>query len=191
MANTNNPFGLKPVYAAGRAMAVETFFVPATDATRLDIGDPVTPAGSADANGVATVTQAAAAGVGTSLIQGVVVGFVPSSADETPAYRPASTAMYVLVNTDPNQVFEIQEDAVGGALAAADVGLNADIVVGAENTSYNLSGVQLDTSTKATTATLPLKILGFVQRPNNEIGANAKVLVKINTHANGNAVAGV
>lgn len=191
MANANTPFGLKPVRSGGTSMQIETFYVPSSDATALYIGDPVSMAGSADANGVATVTRAAAAGAGTSLIKGVVVGFVPSSADETPGYRPASTAMYVLVNTDKDQIYEVQEDAVGGALAAADVGLCADIVVGAANATYNLSGVQLDTSTKATTATLPLKILGFVQRPDNVIGANAKVLVRINTHADGNAVAGV
>jgi len=176
MANTDTPFGLKPVRAAGRAMHIETFFVPASDGTRLDIGDPVKKAGSADSNGVADVTQCAAG----DAITGVVVGFVPSSADETPAFRPASTAMYVLVCTDPNQIYEIQEDSVGGALAATDIGLNADIIVGAEDTVYNRSGVELDTSTKATTNTLALQILGLAQRPDNVIGANAKVLVRIN-----------
>jgi hypothetical protein len=170
---------------------IETFSVPASDATALYVGDPVVKAGSADANGVATVTQAAAAGAGTSLISGIVVGFGPAADGTVPKYRAASTAATVLVCTDPSMMFEVQEDAVGGALAAADVGLNADIIVAAGSSTTGRSGVQLDTSTKATTATLPLKIMGFVQRPDNAIGANAKVLVKINTHSDANAVAGV
>mgnify|MGYP000311167172 CR=1 FL=1 len=50
------------------------------------------------------------------------------------------------------------------------------------STITGLSGAQLDTSTKATTNTLNLRIHGFVQRADNEIGANAKVLVSINLH---------
>ena len=46
-----------------------------------------------------------------------------------------------------------------------------------------LSAAQLDTSTKATTNTLQLRILGFSQRVDNAIGANAKVLVQINLHS--------
>jgi len=53
-------------------------------------------------------------------------------------------------------------------------------------TATGYSGFQLDTSTKATTNTLQLRILGFVQRANNEIGANAKVLVGINLHQSRN-----
>jgi hypothetical protein len=79
MANANTPFGFKPVQNAGqlRPMSggIETFYVPSTDGTALFIGDPVIKAGSADANGVATVTRSTAAGA----ISGVVVGFLPDS----------------------------------------------------------------------------------------------------------------
>jgi hypothetical protein len=155
---------------------LETFFVPATDGTALFIGDPVIKAGSADANGVATVTRSTASGG----ISGIVQGFLPDSTGAVPRSRAASTACYVLVCTDPHVEYEVQEDAVGGALAAVDVGLNADFIIAAGNAYTALSGTMLDTSTKATTAGLPLKILGFSQRPDNVIGANAKVLVKIN-----------
>lgn len=189
MANANTPFGFKPVKMHGSGAMTggcEVFNVPASDATALFIGDPVIRAGSADANGVATATRASASGN----ITGVVVGTMDASMNPTRS-RTASVNSYVLVCTDPDMVYEVQEDAVGGALAAADVGLNADIVAGSGSSTTGLSGFQLDTSTKATTSTLPLKILGFVQRLDNAIGANAKVLVKINAGTDGNLTTGV
>jgi hypothetical protein len=166
---------------------LETFFVPATDGTALFIGDPVIKAGSADANGVATVTRATA----SAAITGIVQGFLPGTDGVVPRSRAASTACYVLVCVDPAMVYEVQEDAVGGALAAVDVGLNADFIIAAGNAYTALSGTMLDTSTKATTAGLPLKIIGFSQRPDNVIGANAKVLVKINLTTETAGTAGV
>lgn len=180
MANANVAAGLIPVrYASGAPYtgACNRYFVPASDATALFVGDPVIIAGGADADGVPTVTRATAAGAGR--ITGVVVGVINSSTI-TGRSRPASTAGYVLVADDPNLLFEIQEDSVGGALAAADIGLNADLVAGTGSTVTGLSGFMLDTSTKNTTATLQLRIEGLVQRADNEVGANAKALVRIN-----------
>lgn len=182
MANTNAPTGFKPVrYKSGAPYngAANVYYVPSSDSNALYIGDPVIMAGSADANGVPSVTIATAGS--SAFVTGTVVGFIPSPTFTT-KYKPASTAAYVLVADDPQLLFEVQEDAVGGALAAADVGLNADMVSGSGSTVTGLSGWQLDTSTKATTNTLQLRIEGFVQRPNNEIGANAKVLVRFNMH---------
>lgn len=181
MPNLNAPGGLKPVrYASGSPYngACNEYYVPASDATALFMGDPVIIAGTGDADGVQAVTRATAAGAGR--ITGVVVGFRPSRTFETLGYRPASTEMYVLVADDPNLLFEIQEDAIGGALAVADIGLNADLIAGAGSTFTKQSGFQLDTSTKGTTATLQLRIVGFQQRADNEVSANAKVLVRIN-----------
>lgn len=183
MANANTPFGLRPVRhrnGAPYSGAATRYYVPASDSTALYLGDPVILAGSADADGVATVTRATAAG--GAYVLGSVVGVEPVTRD-SPAYREASTARYVWVADDPDLVFEIQEDAVGGALAAADVGLNADLIAGTGSAITGLSAFQLDTSTKATTNTLQLRILGFKQAVDNEIGANAKVLVTINLHA--------
>ena len=190
MANANVAFGLKPVAdAAGTPFngALETCYVPATDGTALYIGDPVVVAGSADAAGVRTVARAAAGGP----ITGVVQGFSPDGTTNMVGYRAASTAAYVLICSDPDALFEIQEDAVGGALAAVDIGLNASIIVAAGNAYTKRSGVMLDTSTKATNAALELKIKGLAQRPDNALSANSKVLVKINNHTDSNAVAGI
>lgn len=182
MANANTPWGMRPVRHRNGAPyngAATRYYVPSSDSTALYIGDAVIIAGSADANGVATVTKATAGG--NNYILGPVVAVEPITRDST-TYREASTARYVWVADDPDLVFSIQEDAVGGALAAADVGLNASLVDGTGSTITGLSGQQLDTSTKATTATLALRIIGFDQGVANEIGANAKVLVTINLH---------
>jgi hypothetical protein len=190
MANTNTPRGLVPLRdAAGTPYngSVEMFYVPASDGTALYIGDPVVKNGSADAAGVAGVVMATAGGA----ITGVVQGFMPNGTVDMAGYRAASTAAYVLVCTDPDLIYEIQEDGVGGQLAAADIGLNADFIVAA-GTAYNKrSGTMLDSSTKATTATLPLKIVGLSQRPGNDFGAYAKVLVKINKSTEANASVGL
>jgi hypothetical protein len=85
---------------------------------------------------------------------------------------------------DPSQMFIIQND---GTSAATDYGLNADIVVGTGNTTTGLSANELDTSTIATTAALNLKIIGLWDVPNNAVGANAVVVVKINEHSYGSA----
>ena len=186
MANANTPFGLRPVrHRNGAAYngSATRYYVPASDATALFLGDPVILAGSADADGVATVTRATAAG--GAYVLGAVVGVEPMT-NASSVYRPASTAAYVLVADNPDIIYEIQEDAVGGALAAADVGLNADLIAGTGSTINGLSAFQLDTSTKGTLNTLQMRIHGFVQRADNEIGANAKVLVSLNLHAQNN-----
>ena len=42
-----------------------------------------------------------------------------------------------------------------------------------------------DIESKLTTATLQVRILGLVDREDNEVGVNAKLLVKINNHQYG------
>lgn len=184
MANSDSPTGLRPVgYKSGAPYngACNMYYVPASDSTALFIGDPVIIAGSADAKGVPDVTRAAS----TTRITGVVVGFAPvpgaAAGSQTAVdrgYRTASTADYVLVADDYDLLFEVQEDAVGGALAVTDVGNNADLIIAAGNTYSKRSGVELDSSTAATTAA-QMRIVGFVQREDNEIAANAKMLVSI------------
>ena len=85
---------------------------------------------------------------------------------------------------DPSQMFILQND---GTSAVTDYGKNADITIGTGNTVTGLSANELDTSTIATTAALNLKIIGLWDVPNNEVGANAVVVVKINEHLYGSA----
>lgn len=184
MANANAPFGLWPVrYKSGAPYngACNLYYVPSSDATALFKGDPVILAGSGDANGVPSITRAAAG----DRISGVIVGFAPkpgATAGSVTAvnrgYRAASEADYVLVADDYDLLFEIQEDSDGGALAVTDIGNNADLVAGSGNANSKLSGYQLDSSTKATTSA-QVRIVGLSQRVDNEVGTNAVWLVSI------------
>lgn len=187
MANQDSPAGLTPVkYLSGAPWngKAHVYYVPATDGTAIFKGDAVKSAGSADATGkFPTVAQAAAG----NAVRGVVIGFgdnpyVMVQADNlNRSYRPASTAMYVLVVDDPNVIFEIQEDSVGAALAAADVGLSADLVVAAGNTATGKSGMELDSSSAVATAAT-CKILRVVNREDNELGNQCKWEVLLAEH---------
>ena len=84
------------------------------------------------------------------------------------------------VSDDPYERFEIQAD---GATAAADVGLNADIVYAAGASPDYVSKVELQTSDQKT-GTAQLRILGISKDiENNEAGsANVNLVVLINEH---------
>ncbi len=180
MANANAAFGLNALMennGSPWAGTTQKYYVPSTDATALYIGDPVILAGSADADGVSTVTRATAGA--TNRITGVIVGFVPSATYIANGYRAASTAEYALVADGTNLLFEVQEDSVGGALAATNVGQNADLVAGT-GTRYSGSGWMLDSSTAGTGATLQVRIVALSSRADNAIGTYARWLVRIN-----------
>lgn len=190
MANVVRTNGFRPVkYLNGAPYngAVTEYFIPSGDSTAVFVGDLVKLDGTSDpaasggkVKGVRSVIQAAA----SDAVVGVVVGFAIDPTNlNTPQYRAASTGRYVLIADDPNILFEVQEDADGGTLALASIGLNANFVVGSGSTTTGASGMQLDTSTVNTTATLPLKIMEFSQRQDNEGAvANSKVVVKLNNH---------
>lgn len=183
MANVSRIFGFRPranQLGAVSSVKINRYYVQATDATLIGVGDLVKLDSSVDADGVPAVTRAAA----NNVCVGPVIGVEYTTPDNLGRqYRPALTAMYVLVADDPNIVMEAQEDAVGGALAAATVGLNVNFVVADASTVTGQSQMQVDTNTADTTNTLPLRIVGFIQSPENEVGsANAKVLVAFNTH---------
>lgn len=190
MANSNAPRGLVSVRAAARsswANALRRYSVPASYGTALFVGDPVIKTGTADAEGFAEVNAATAGG----FITGVVVGFEDVNSMQL-GYGAASTTRAVLVDDDPESLFEVQEDAVGGALAVTAVGLNADLIAAAGSTATKASGWMLDTSTAAVTATLQVKIIEFQHRADVEVGnANSKILVKINKHTELANVAGI
>lgn len=186
MANVSRINGLNPVknLAGGSSTGqVNTYFIPSGNAANVFVGDAVkadttgdTAAAGGQALGIQSVVPAAAG----DAILGVVVGFAVDPKNlNTPQYRAASTGRYILVSDDPNQLYEVQTS--NGTLQVADVGLNANIAAGAGSLATGTSGYTLDVATAATTATLPLKIVGFTQRVDNDnTSANAKVIVKIN-----------
>lgn len=182
MANTSRVNGFRPVgHLNGSPWngVVNKYAVSAGYNTSLFQGDLVVLNGSADADGIPQIHQAAANGV----CVGVIVAFEPNPDNLAQLYRPGSTARYAYVADSPDLVMEAQEDAVGGAISLADIGLNVNFVVGTGSTTTGQSGMQIDSNTANTTNTLPLRLMKFSSRPDNEVGvANAKLLVSFNTH---------
>lgn len=205
MASVSRINGFRPVkYLDGKPYTGQAniYFVPSSNSDVIMAGDVVKLAGdSRSPTGVPTVARHA--GGATEAAVGVVVGIlysgmgdtqnVPPVTDlNTPVYRRASTDRYLLVADDPNTVFEAQTSGV--TFAATDVGLNAGPAVTAGNTSSGASGMTVDLSTKAATATLPLKVVGFPYRPDNNIGdpfTNVYVVINNHQYKGGTGTAGV
>ena len=189
MANTNAPFGLRPVeYLNGACWngQARRYHIASGDTNAFAIGDPVVLASSSDAAGVATITLATP---GSGLL-GVVVGMGglqyggmsadPTNLNTTVIPATKTKAYYVLVCDDPNVIFEAQEIGTGTQLTATEVGLNANLVAGT-NSGFQ-SGWLLTNTTEADTATLDVKLLGLAQKPGNAFGQYAVWKVLINNH---------
>ena len=196
MANTSKIRGFIPVkHVTGAPYngQANIYATSAADGTAIFVGDPVKITSDGNAHGIQIVNKATAG----AAILGICVGVINSKLDpvagtmtsgsialDTPQYRVASTAQYILVADSPDLLFEVE--AATGANAAysfsvGDIGLNADLTTVAGSTTTGTSAAALDMSTKAVTATLQFKIMGVVQRPDNEITGNyTKVLVKFN-----------
>lgn len=194
MANSNTPFGLRPVGtlgSAGYVGRIEKFYVPSTDSTAIGLGDVVYLTGTAGTDGVPVVSRFTSAATGQTV--GVMVGVVPTPTDLTLTYRKASTSMYVLVDTDPNTVYEVQDSdtTTTTAAAATDVGSNCSLVMGTVDTTTGNGKTVLDATTAATTTTLAVQILRLKPAVDNAIGSYAKWLVKLANHQYGARAAGV
>ena len=162
---------------------IARYHVAASESNDLFVGDPVDLSGTTAANGVPGVQQPA----GQNVV-GVIVGVENLTSDNLSTLkRTASTEAYVLVADDPDLIFEVGEDATGGALAAASIGLNADFAIGTGDDTYGKSAAVIDSSSAATTATLGLRLLGLKQEEGNGFGADAKHLVQFNLHRHRNA----
>lgn len=193
MANADIAFGFKPVrYLNGAPYngQARRYYIPSGDTTAAYyVGTLMKPAGSADADGVMSVTGVAATGDATL---GPIVAVEPITREST-IYRANSTERYVWIADDPNIIFEAQEDSVGGALAATNVGNSADIIgFTAGSTATGLSGMEIDSNTATDTGdgTEDVLILGLARRPDNVIGANAVWEVRLNNHFYVDAQAG-
>ena len=117
------------------------------------------------------------AAVTTSVVAGTVGIFVgcsytdPSTSQMTfnqqfPASTAASDIMAYVVD-DPKLVFKMQGDE---AIAQTGLGNNISAVSTAGSTSIGRSKNALDGGSIATTNTLPLRVLEFVEGPNSTVG---------------------
>lgn len=209
MANTDAPFGLRPVKKQGAGSyngGARPYYIPASDSTALFIGDPVIRvaggSNSADielaggnkfgAGQLGAVTKATAGDA--NLITGVVVGFSPDPTGLENIHRVASTERVAWVVDDPYAEFEIQAD---GAVPAASVGLNANLIfTNAGSTVTGLSGVELDTTSDAPAADASnqLRILSIVPGPREGDTVNSAgnvCIVRINQHTEAPGALGI
>lgn len=179
MANTNAPGGLRPVRDGSNrpwSGGGNTYYIN-NAANDFYVGDPVIISGSADANGFPTVVLATAGA--TNRITGAILGFQVEG-QTVPAmnggpYLATGQSGYVIVEDDPNVVYEIQASTI----AATDFESNANLTAGTGNRVTG-SGWTLDGGSYGTGATLQVRVVGAVQTPPATLGAYAKVLVRIN-----------
>ena len=179
MANTDAKFGARPISTASghTTGALSRYSVSVADA--LYVGDIVSLAGSADADGVPT----AIACTPCLIPVGIIVSFEDKDGvPDSQLYKKSGDSLYALVADDPSLRFEIQTDA---AIAATDFGLNADLVFAEGSTITGRSGMELDVGTKGTSAALHMHLERLVQSPDNEVGDAAVVECTWSQHAKG------
>lgn len=145
--------------------------------TIIAVGDPVVRTGNTTTDGKYELVDRAAA---SGTITGIVVGIEPNRDNLSRNYMAAADTGLLLVADDPNLLCEIQEDSVGGALAATAGGNTIDIIVANANTTTGISQVMLDSNTVGTGANV--KLLCLANREDNELGNYAKWIVRINEH---------
>ena len=179
MANKDAPFGLKPIGKVGQnrdAQGLSKYSI-AASATAIYFQDPV------EILATGTIGVAAASDALLGSLNGV---FFTDASSSKPTYanhlNASNTATDIVgfVSDDPYERFEIQSD---GATAAADVGLNADIVYAAGSSPDFISQVELDFSDQKT-GTAQLRILAISKDINNNTAgsANVNLVVMINEH---------
>lgn len=199
MANAETSFGLRPVGLVGsgaNSTGLTQYEIASNNTNAIFNGALVIPL----AAGV--IDQAGDTAGGTTAALGVLVGVeYIDSVSKKPVfvnYWPGSGSVSVdtnhpvkaLVADDPNQLFVVAADATltDRATALAGVFANASLGTSARtgSTDTGKSNSQLSVSSIATTATLPLRIVGLVDDDaNNDYGsAGAHLLVRINAHFN-------
>ena len=199
MANQETAFGLRPVGLVGSGVnstGVTEYEIASNNTNAIYNGAIVVPL----AAGV--IDQAGDTAGGTTQALGVLVGVqYHDSVQKKPVwlnYWPGSGSVSVdtnypvkaLVADSPDQLFVVAADATltDRATALATVFSNASLGTSARSgsTDTGKSSAQLDVSSVATTATLPLRIVGLVDDDanNDYASAGAHLLVRLNAHFN-------
>ncbi len=192
MANTSRISGFRPVKHLNGSPynGQANLYYVASAADEILVGDVAKLGSTTDVNGIATADLCGASDVPI----GIVVGIMHSKFDPAGGMTTGSTALdlpaaaqiaasgagYILVADAPDVICEVE--ASNGTPVVTDVGLNASHANGTRTSATVVSPAYLDFGTEATGSTLNFQILGFVRRPDNEIGASAKLHVRFNRH---------
>lgn len=188
MSSTAFPFGMVPTQQLAQGYNTQGFSpfqIEDGEATSIFFGDVVELLGTGYIEkdvGTTTLTPQGIF-VGCSYISPTLGYYLNSqcwpggttTGVTTGAGRPSA-----FVVNDPNAVFMIQGD---GSITLAALGSNAAIVQTAGTTAIGKSRNALSVSSIDTTDTLPLRIVGLAELPDNDWGdAYTIVLVKFNNH---------
>lgn len=163
--------------------------VDAAHATLLAPGDVMRISGTASADGTPQIDSSGAGVAITGILLSVAPQFAGEALSETGL--PATTGGSVLVNVDPNSLWEV--DVVNGPLVVANVGLNADTDAAVATTAggLSISNMALDAGTVAGTDTLQFRIVALVQDPLSGIADGTRALVRFNNSTLNTGTTGV
>ena len=198
MANINGSFGLRPLSKLGSGAnstggsGYSLYEIANGETDKIYHGAPVVPVAGGH------IEPVGAAAGGTVSLAGVFQGceYVDSTTGKTvwKNYWPGSGAdsnhpIKAFIIDDPMQLFVIATDAswTSKANARADTFLNANFstaITGTDSTGISLG--RLAVSTLATTAALHMRVMGWVDDPENAdfSAAGIGVIVRLNNHFN-------
>ena len=186
MANINKPFGLRPSGNLSATGAQKQYGYQIEDNynTAIFQGDLVVVF-----DGYIIKYAAATHAAPTGVFNGVQYN------DPTRANKPTWKNYYpgsINITTgiiacevldDPSQLFLVQTD---GAFVQANIGKNADPTSGTTGSvNSGVSNGSLASSSIDKASGLTFKIVGLYESPENDLGANAVVVVKLNQHVYG------
>ena len=202
MANQATAYGLRPIGLVGSGVnstGVTEYEIASDNANAIFQYGIVVPTSAG------VIARAADTAGGTTAALGVLMGVeYQDSVQKKPVwlnYWPGAAAVSVDTNypvkafvaDDPNQLFKVASDAslTDRATALATVFANASLGTSAQAGSSNNgnSTSALSVSSVATTATLPLRIVGIMDDEANSdyTAAGIPLIVRLNAHFNANA----
>jgi len=189
MANSNNPFGMRPLgnLSATGAQKQYGYLIKEDYATNIYQGDLVRLVGGYIQR-LGGATQAAVGVFNGCYYTDPVTG-KPTWSNKFIANAAFTVDIQADIIDDPSQLFLIQADNT--AIAQADIGENVGVTYGSGNVTTGQS-TMTTSGAPDTTAGNTLKIVGLFAEPGNELGEYAKLVVKINNHSySSGGVAGV
>lgn len=192
MANVDRPNGFTPIQHKDGSPyngAFRKYYSPTDNLFKGDLVE-VNTAGVRSGDGVyASVDRIDAV---SDKIVGVVVGWEANPDNLGNLYHVASSKYAVYIADARDLIMEAQ--TAGATMVSGDVGLNVSPIIGSGNTTTGESNMEIDDTTAATTSTLTLRIIGAVDRADNDSAdstANSRWLVTINGSAYADSTAGV
>ena len=193
MANIDAAFGLRPIAKVGSAPGGTTgttkYSIADNQSTAIFTGDPVKYKNDG------TVEVATAGDASCGVFMGCFYTDPTTSKPTFRNYFPASLSpgdAIAFVADDPDQLFVAQQDSDTSSLSGPNINENANLVFVSGSTTTGLSGVEIDSSSATTTATLQVRIVAGYETPSNTIstaaaGNNSVFVVKINNHQLGSS----